>query len=244
MNMQPLIIAFQLLTRIPIPVDVESTPQNRGYSILFYPLVGAAIGGSLLLLASILPTFPVSLQASLILVLWVALTGGLHLDGLADSADAWVGGMGDRERMLEIMKDPASGPMGVTAIILILLVKWSAIVALIESGSWMLLLWPPLLARTLLIGLFQTTTYLRAGGMGEELSANIPQGAATAIQILILGLAIYLGVHWVTILILVGAALLFRWLVVHKLGGITGDIAGAMVEKMEVLLLLLLVLLQ
>lgn len=242
--MQPLIIAFQLLTRIPIPLVVEHSAINQGRSILFYPLVGTVIGGLLLLLSQLLAGHPVLFQAAVILALWVGVTGGLHLDGLADSADAWVGGMGDRERMLAIMKDPASGPMGVTAIVLLLLLKWSALVVLLEAGQWMLLLWPPLLARTLLIPLFQLTPYLRAGGMGENLGKNIPLWGALVVQGAVLLLAASFGVHWAVMLLYLGVALLFRWVVVQRLGGITGDLAGAMVEKMELVLLLLMVLIQ
>ncbi len=236
-----LVIAFQLLTRIPFPVRVERNAGNLGYSILFYPIVGAAIGALLLLLSQPSLGLPPLLQGALVLTAWVAVTGGLHLDGLADSTDGWVGGMGDRERMLEIMKDPRSGPMGVVAIVLILLLKWSAVTALIEMGHWALLLWPPVLARTLLIGLFQSTNYLRAGGMGEGLLERVPSWAAVVVQLSVFVAAALLGVHWTLLLTVVMAALLFRWVVVHQLGGITGDIAGAMVEKMETLLLLLLV---
>lgn len=243
-RMQPLIIAFQLLTRIPIPVAVERSAKNQGYSILFYPLVGATMGGLLLLLALLLSTQPLALQAALVLILWVMLSGGLHLDGLADSADAWVGGMGDRKRMLEIMKDPTSGPMGVTAIVLILLLKWSALVALLDEGMVTLMLWAPLLARTLLIGLFQTTTYLREGGMGEELSRNIPRTVAWLLQLSVLFVALIAGLHWAVMLFYLTIVIFYRWLVVQQLGGITGDVAGAMVEKMEALLLVLVVLIQ
>lgn len=239
--LQPLIIAFQLLTRIPLPFNPDQSAENRGRSILFYPIVGAAIGGLLLLLAQPFPGLPPLLQGALVLTLWVALTGGLHLDGLADSADGWVGGMGNRERILEIMKDPQSGPMGVVAIVLILLLKWSAVAAIIDAGLWILLIWPPLLARTLLIGLFQTTSYLRSGGMGEGLLANVPHWVAAVVQLSVFLFALLLGIHWIVLVTVTAAALLFRWLVVRQLGGITGDIAGAMVEKMETLLLLLLV---
>ena len=69
----------------------------------------------------------------------IALTGGLHLDGLADSADAWVGGFGDRARTLEIMKDPRSGPAGVTAIVSLLLLKCAALASLsVENAAWCL----------------------------------------------------------------------------------------------------------
>lgn len=242
--MQPLIIAFQLLTRIPLPIRVDHAPHNHGYSILFYPLVGAVIGGAMVLLGQLLAGQPLVLQASLLLLLWVGVTGGLHLDGLADSADAWVGGMGSRERMLEIMKDPASGPMGVTAIVLVLLLKWSALVALIEADALLLLVWAPLLARTQLIALFQTTPYLREGGMGAGIAENIPQRPGWGVQLLVWGGALYFGIDVVILLLYLLVAWGLRQRVVNRLGGITGDVAGAMVEKMEVLLLLLIVLVE
>ena len=242
--LQPLVIAFQLLTRIPIPVSVDHTPELRERSLLFYPLVGGVIGGGLWLLQALLVSYPVVLQATLLLIFWVGITGGLHLDGLADSADAWVGGMGDRQRMLEIMKDPASGPMGVTAIVLILLIKWSLLYTLIDQQQVALLIWSPLLARLLLIPLFQTTAYLRSEGMGSALTGEGAYWPGVAVLLLGLLLAWWGGVDGVVLLLLLLGAALFRYRVVKQLGGITGDLAGAMVEKMEVWLLLLVVLLQ
>ncbi len=241
--MQPLIIAFQLLTRIPLPYSAEFSARNHGYSILYYPLVGLVIGVGLWLLSQLLSGQEVVLQAAWLLLIWVGFSGGLHLDGLADSADGWVGGMGDRERILMIMKDPACGPMGVIAIVLVLLLKWSGLVALLEGGQVVPLLWVPVLARTLLITLFQTTPYLRSGGMGEALSQYIPQRWALTVQLVVLMLALYFGVHWGVLLLLLLAAILFRRGVMKQLGGFTGDLAGALVEKMEVLLLLLFVIL-
>lgn len=70
------------------------------------------------------------LVAALVLALWVYFTGAMHLDGVADTADAWVGGLGDHQRTLEIMKDPRVGAMAVAAMLLVLLVKFAAITAL------------------------------------------------------------------------------------------------------------------
>lgn len=240
---QPLIIAFQLLTRIPISSAAEHTPRNQGHSLLYYPLVGAVLGGALVLLGSQLSDHPTVLQAALLLILWVGFTGGLHLDGLADSADAWVGGMGSRSRMLEIMKDPASGPMGVIAIVLLLLLKWSAIVALLEEGQLWLLFWAPLLARTATITLMQRTPYLRAGGMGAVVAENIPHWRAIALQVAVLAAALSLGVGWELLLLYLLVLLLFRRVVVRQLGGLTGDVIGASIEVMEALFILLCVLL-
>lgn len=81
-----------------------------------------------------------------------------------------------------------------------------ALVALIASGQLMLLLWAPLLARTVLITLFQTTEYLRAGGMGAHLSNNIPQGWALAVQGGVVLAALYFGLHWMVLLSGYGSA--------------------------------------
>ncbi|PWQ89005.1 adenosylcobinamide-GDP ribazoletransferase, partial [Enterococcus faecium] len=91
--------------------------------------------GLLLWLAShLLQGTPSPLHAALLLTLWVLLSGALHLDGLADSADAWLGGFGDRERTLRIMKDPRSGPIAVVTLVLVLLLKFCALWVLIGQG--------------------------------------------------------------------------------------------------------------
>ena len=88
---------------------------------------------------------PLLLHAALLLTAWVLLSGGLHLDGLADSADAWLGGFGDRERTLTIMKDPRSGPIAVVTLGLVLLLKFTALVALIEQHNGAALILAPLI---------------------------------------------------------------------------------------------------
>ena len=108
--MTPLLIALQFLTRLPVRLPGMPEPQQIGRSLLFYPLVGLLLGLALLALEWVLGDTSTLLEAALLLAAWVALSGGLHLDGLADTADAWVGGYGDRERTLAIMKDPRSGP--------------------------------------------------------------------------------------------------------------------------------------
>jgi adenosylcobinamide-GDP ribazoletransferase len=75
------------------------------------------------------------LHAALLLTVWVLLSGGLHLDGLADSADAWLGGFGDRERTLTIMKDPRSGPIAVVVLVLVLLLKFCALAGVDRAAT-------------------------------------------------------------------------------------------------------------
>ena len=98
-------------------------------------------------------------------MLWVAITGGLHLDGLADCADAWVGGFGNRQRSLAIMKDPAAGPIAVLVLVLLLLLKWSLISSIIEKQALSVLLLTPLLGRLAILMLMSTSDYIRTGGL-------------------------------------------------------------------------------
>src|SRR5690554_3242899 len=169
----PLLIALQFLTRLPVRLPGLPTAQDNGRSLLWYPFVGLLIGGLLLLGFAVTSGIAVSLQAALLLAVWVWLSGGLHLDGLADTADAWVGGYGDRERTLAIMKDPACGPIGVISLVLLLLLKWAALVALLESGQWLPLLLAPWLGRWILPLLLLTTAYVRPGGMGDRKSTRL-----------------------------------------------------------------------
>ncbi|MGB4075047.1 adenosylcobinamide-GDP ribazoletransferase [Pseudomonas sp.] len=228
-------IALQFLTRLPVRLAGMPAPQQVGRSLLWYPLVGLLIGLLLLLAAQqLLGDSAVLLQAALLLAVWVGVSGGLHLDGLADSADAWVGGFGDRARTLEIMKDPRSGPIAVVVLVLLLLLKFAALVALLESGSGLLLLLVPWLARCLLPLLFLTTPYVRAGGLGQALAEHLPRRqlpwvlGANALAMLLLG--------WPALLALLVAGGVFIWLrslMLKRLGGTTGDTAGGLLEIAE-----------
>ncbi|OUR88518.1 adenosylcobinamide-GDP ribazoletransferase, partial [Methylophaga sp. 42_8_T64] len=93
-TLQPFLIALQFLTTLPVKVAVPVANKQLGQSLLFYPIVGFIIAVILISLASLLTSQSSYVAAILVLISWVILTGGLHLDGLADSADAWLGGLG------------------------------------------------------------------------------------------------------------------------------------------------------
>ena len=237
--MLPFWIALQFLSSLPIRLPGMPQPQELGRSLLFYPLVGLLFGGLLWGLSALLAGAPLMLHAALLLTVWVLLSGGLHLDGLADSADAWLGGFGDRERTLTIMKDPRSGPIAVVTLVLVLLLKFCALLALIEQQNSAVLLVAPLIGRSALLAVFLTTPYVRAGGLGQALSDHLPRRAGWwVLGLSALGcvvLAGYAGL-WALVLATVG----FVWLrrvVMRRLGGTTGDTAGALLELLEVLVL-------
>ncbi|MBA1190953.1 adenosylcobinamide-GDP ribazoletransferase [Pseudomonas entomophila] len=237
--MLPFWIALQFLSSLPVTLPGMPTPTQLGRSLLWYPVVGAVFGGVLWLASQALGGAPPYLQAALLLSLWVMLSGALHLDGLADSADAWLGGFGDRERTLRIMKDPRSGPIAVVTLVLVLLLKFCALLALIEQGDGLGLLVAPVVGRAALLALFLCTPYVRPGGLGEALAQHLPVrqgrwvlGASALAFLLCLGSA---GV--MTLCLVLVAFMGLRAAMIRRLGGTTGDTAGALLEVLEVVVL-------
>ncbi|WP_434656359.1 adenosylcobinamide-GDP ribazoletransferase [Pseudomonas sp. R3-56] len=237
--MLPFWIALQFLSSLPVRLPGMPEPAQLGRSLLFYPLVGLLFGGLLCGLDTLLSGAPLLLHAALLLTAWVLLSGGLHLDGLADSADAWLGGFGDRERTLLIMKDPRSGPIAVITLVLVLLLKFSALLALIEQQQTLALLIVPVLGRGALLALFLTTPYVRAGGLGQALADHLPRRVGWQVLCAV-ALASGLVAGWAGLVALLVAALGFiglRRIMLRRLGGCTGDTAGALLELLEMAVL-------
>ncbi len=237
--MLPFWIAVQFLSSLPIRLPGMPQPQELGRSLLFYPLVGLLFGAVLWTLNWALGGSPLVLHAALLLTAWVLLSGGLHLDGLADSADAWLGGFGDRERTLTIMKDPRSGPIAVVTLVLVLLLKFAALLALIEQQHSIALILVPLIGRSALLGLFLSTPYVRPGGLGQALADHLPRVAGKQV-LLLSALVCVLIAGFSGVFAVVLAVVGFFWLrqvMMRRLGGTTGDTAGAMLELLEVVVL-------
>jgi adenosylcobinamide-GDP ribazoletransferase len=234
--MRALLLAIGFLTRLPVPAHAYDDPNAKAASLAWYPLVGVLIGLLLGVLAWLLRDTPLLLSSALLVTAWVALTGALHLDGLADSADAWIGGMGDREKTLAIMKDPRSGPAGVVALVLVLLLKFTALASL-GPAPWAALLLAPLLARAGLTALFLVTPYIRSGGLGTSLT-DAPRRACGMALLLSALCGMLFGGRGVLALLLAAAVFgLWRQACLNRLGGCTGDTAGALAEMMEVAVL-------
>lgn len=230
--LKPLLVAIGFLTRLPVPSTVFGDDRARARSLAWYPAVGAILGLLLAGLALLLHEAPPLLRAALLLTGWVASTGALHLDGLADTADAWVGGLGDRERTLAIMKDPRSGPMAIAAVVLVLLLKFAALASLPLAG-WGGLLLAPLLGRAALTLAFLTTPYARAQGLGSGLR-DAPRAASGVAVLLAVAMTFAFGGPGVFALLAgVVVFLLWRRACMLRLRGFTGDTAGALAECVE-----------
>lgn len=246
--------AVMFLTRLPAPRLQQADDAIAQRSLLFYPVVGAIIG--VLLLAFIgacwwyNPQVSSALLAALVTAIWLALTGALHLDGLADSVDAWIGGLGDQAKTLAIMKDPTVGPMGACALMVVILIQFTGLQALLETASlqkgaapWLLLigalLLVPALARTSVLVMLATTPYLRANGLARALVAGAtPLRIVIMVSILALLAGVLLQQKAILVLLLcVMLNMLARQMMMSRLGGCTGDTLGANIAVQEALLL-------
>jgi len=221
--------AISFLTIIPL-----GFPEGRkaGWSFAWYPLVGVLIGGVLTLVAGVSP-FDSGLTTAFILLAWVVITGGLHLDGFSDSCDGLLATV-EPERRLEIMKDPRTGSWAVIGLILLLLVKFLAI----DNIPVELLLIPPVLGRWAMVLAVYSFPYARKSGLG----GFFRDGLGTQQILIATGIAFAVCVYF-DIAILMISVFCFVWLfgkwASRRLGGgITGDVYGAVCELVEILCLL------
>ncbi len=245
--MQAFWMAVQFLTRLPTP-KIDLVPDHEAArAFWFYPLVGLILGallGASYLAFELWGGWNLSLTqvwvvAAIIVTLWAFLTGGLHLDGLADSADGWMSGAA-RERTLEIMRDSNSGAGAVIFVPLLLLLKFSALVHLLSNQMLWPLLVAPLIGRAAIVPLVLTTPCARSEGMGHRLKAHLNPKIHCAILLLSVFVTALLAREqaWPVLIgsLLLGTAL--RQWMLRRLGGYTGDTLGASTELLEALVLL------
>jgi adenosylcobinamide-GDP ribazoletransferase len=236
--------ALQFLSALPVGKQPAPSSRLLGQAVTWYPLVGLCIGLLLCLSAwLLLGLFNSWISAALVLTLWVVLTGALHLDGLADSADAWLGGLGSSIRTLKIMKDPTSGPIAISTLILVLLLKLTALQALLSAGEYWALVWVLVFARCYAVLLLMHTPYVREKGFGSAPKEHLSEKHCYLLMSLLL-IASLFSLSWYAVpVLLIGLAGAYglRQLMMIRLQGCTGDTIGALIELSEVLLLLTLV---
>ena len=202
----------------------------------FFPVVGLLIGALaaafVLGVSYILPALP---GVVLIVIALAAVSGGLHLDGLSDTADGFFSARG-RERVLEIMKDSHVGVMGVIAIVAVLSLKIAALASVPAPMLWRAVLLTPLAGRCSLPIMMALLPYARPeGGLGAAFCKR--RSVLSAIwAVLVLGLAGYLLLHWAGLIaatVTVAVVLIFAAHCYRKIGGATGDTLGAACEISE-----------
>jgi adenosylcobinamide-GDP ribazoletransferase len=234
--------ALKFLTVFPGPETKETRGSSFGESLPYFPVIGLVIGIILYgLYYGLSFILPVSLVTVLIILALVVISGAHHLDGFIDTFDG-ITGSKPREKRLEIMLDSHAGAIGVVAVVLLMLGKYAALSSMTSPLPALLLM--PVLSRWTSVFLLFAFPYARQTGMG----LLFKQGArwhrmaiATAISIAI---AVVLLSWWGIVLmasltlIIAAIAVFFK----NRLGGLTGDCYGAIIELAEVIVLVLLVL--
>ena len=239
MSLRGLILAIQFLTRLPTPQVKDFRDDDLSRAAVYNPLVGAIIGALLAM-----PLFLVAdrpwLAGVLTLLLWVWVTGALHLDGLGDVADAFGAAHRDPQRFLEVLKDPHMGVFGVVTLVMQLLLKFVLLTELAVSPLWYGIVLVPAWARWGALWWSRRLPSLHGAGMAERFSWQLSLRSMWLWALLLAAVSAF--VAW-PLLLALGLVPLVAAYWRKKLGGISGDCLGASIEVTESLLLLSLVLL-
>ncbi|MEQ8200749.1 MAG: adenosylcobinamide-GDP ribazoletransferase [Syntrophomonadaceae bacterium] len=241
--MDAFLTSLAFLTRIPVPQrsnSFDSTTFSR--SIIFFPLAGLIIGlvngGLYLLLGKVLP---IHVLAVITIMVPIFMSGGMHFDGLLDTCDGIFSGR-SREKSLEIMRDSRVGSMGVIAGILDVLLRYTLLLSLPGEILPLLLITQPVAGRWVISVALHLFPYARKeGGLGQGFNQH--KNVANIILSTGLTLLIIYALSGFNGLVVVGlagvASLLIALWASYRLGGLTGDVYGALNEAAEIMFILL-----
>lgn len=229
--------ALRFLTILPVPGDGAADGIVLENSLVYFPIVGLLLGLLAALAAAGLQFLLPPLPGAVVLVgLLVLFSGGLHMDGLADTADGFFSSR-PRARILEIMRDSAIGSMGTLAIVLVLCLKIAALASLPAPRVWQAVFLMPLAGRSALVLMTVFFPYARSeGGLaspffkgGKAVPAAVALLLFTVCAIMVAGGAL----GGLSLLAAVAVCLLFGLFCMRKIGGITGDTLGCTCELAE-----------
>ncbi|UCD15202.1 MAG: adenosylcobinamide-GDP ribazoletransferase [Candidatus Omnitrophota bacterium] len=237
--MKYFLIALQFLTILPVKIKAKIEDKDFGKSLLYFPAVGLIIGVILSITAFFFSRFAPFLSVAVILVVSVVLTGGIHLDGFADTCDGFYASH-SKEQTLKIMRDSRIGVMGVIGIVCVFLLKFALLSSFSPALLWRAVIIMAVFSRWALSFACSLSKYARQKGKAEFFIKYADKRAVLAGGIFTLAtFLIFIGTKGVTVFIL---SWIFVFLFVKysekKIGGITGDILGAVNEIGEVSTLL------
>jgi adenosylcobinamide-GDP ribazoletransferase len=232
--LRALSISVAFATRIPLRLGAVDS-RELAESLAALPVIGFAIGaasyGAYAVAAAVLGD---SIAAIASVTFTALITGGLHLDGLADWFDALGGGRGNRERMLEIMRDSRIGAHGASALVLVLLAKVAALAEMPGSTRVLALCAAPAVSRLTAVWLLYSLPAARQDGLGRGMGAELRREHAWTACASCALVTFWLGpsLLWPTFAAAV-AAVAIGWQAKMRLGGVTGDVCGASIELTE-----------
>jgi len=237
--MNDFLTGLQFLTRIQLKQQTEWSPASFGRSVRYFPLIGLIIGIVLAAFYHLLaPYVTIHVLTALLVIGEIIITGALHCDGYMDTADGIFSGR-SRERMLEIMKDSRVGANGVVAFGVLLLLKWTLYIDMPQSLLPLSMVMAPVIGRFCMVVGITLFPYARPDGIGKAFTQYAGNSALKVAGVLTLAAAAILGKTAVAGLL---AALVFTiWFgryVTKILGGLTGDVYGAITETTQIIVLM------
>ena len=258
--MRKILLAFQFLTIIPVKEMKNVSDKEIGGASVFFPLIGF-LQGALFMVSAVLflKIFPPELANGLLVFVIIITSGGLHLDGLADTFDA-IALRGDREKKLLVMKDSTIGPVGVIAIVLALLLKFLALNSLFHYSLFTFyysLFLMPVLSRWVMVTAIFHGKSARQDGIGKIFIENTKLKELVIATLLVIGfwllvvsflLSSLFTIHYSLFLVSIPVLYIFSlvsvWFCNKKFGGMTGDTFGAVSEISEILFLIMAVIIR
>lgn len=223
-----LILSLQFFTHIPINIPIDFNHKNIRYSIFFLPLVGLVIGGISGLIYLFLSKYNLMIASFMTLLSTIILTGGLHLDGLSDTFDGFLSNR-DKNSTLEIMRDSRVGAFGVLSIVLIIIFKFILIFSI--KNLPLVLIFSFINSRIANGWIMATKKPARDDGLGKMFRDSEPK------TLVIISIAAYSVVlillnpkYIITLLVTILLAEYISHISYKKIGGLTGDVYGAIIE--------------
>lgn len=232
-----LILGIQFLTRIPINLSVEFNEENIKKSCFFFPFIGLLLGFISSIPYRLLIGVNKDIASIFTILTMILLTGGLHLDGLADTVDGFFSNK-KKENILNIMSDSTIGAFGVISLILIILFK-IVIIGSFEVGLPMAIIFSMGNARLVVLLQIAFKKVARPGGLGDIIHSSNPDKYIISGSIIYIVLAAFIDIKYlIPILISFVFGELISLYTYKKIGGFTGDVYGALIEILESISLL------
>ena len=232
------LIALQFLTILPVNIKSEIKKEDFGKSLLYFPIIGILIGLLLVITAFLFGSLPNLVKAVFILIISIIITGGIHLDGFADTCDGFYGTK-SKKKMLEIMRDSRVGVMGVIGIVCLLLLKFVLIVNIPQNILWKSLIVMTVFGRWTQVLACYTSNYARRKGKAVHfIKYSTKKAFLIASCFTLASFLLLLQLKGVVLLIFsLIPIFLFMNYVKRKIGGMTGDTIGAINEIAEIVVL-------
>ncbi|MCY4305631.1 MAG: adenosylcobinamide-GDP ribazoletransferase [Aestuariivita sp.] len=240
-QLKDIIIALTLLSRLSIPHNIITSFDRQALATWAFPIIGVIVSSITIIVATLAMTLGLlpGLTAGLVLATQIIITGALHEDGLADTADGFWGGHSVKQR-LEIMSDSTLGTYGILVLIITIGLRWLSLTIILQYSIWSIMA-IAVISRAVLPALMAWLPAAKATGLSATIGAP---PSMSAILALLLGSAIsavILGITLIPILLTLTLTVICIALIAqNKINGQTGDVLGATQQMSETICLILL----